>query len=146
MVLAIREPQRGQPSLTSSFAMKSLILIFPVLLGLFCWGCKSSQHPDVRRSSAGSPAKTFKGIELYSWRQQGTWVFALLPGTNREKPDEMVRAAPLQLTDLAKRFAGYAEGENIYWVIRDGFDRPEPAIIRQVQSAAGGSKVNLVIP
>jgi hypothetical protein len=80
------------------------------------------------------------------WKQDGIWLFALLPGTNRTKPEGMIKATPLKLLDLEECFAGYAEGENIFWVVDAKFGRPEAEVIRQVQSAALKSKVNLVFP
>ena len=127
--------------------MKKLVVVFPVVLALLCCGCPDSpRHSVPQSSSTGRAARAGKGVELYSWRQDGTWLFALLPGTNRAKPEGMVKAAPLKLPELEKSFAGYAEGENIIWVVETGFERPEPSIIRQVELAAQTSRVNLAVP
>jgi hypothetical protein len=124
--------------------MKTLLLALSVLLSA---GCASApEHPQERSKPTRATDRAFKGVEIYSWKQDGIWLFALLPGTNRTKPEGMIKATPLKLLDLEECFAGYAEGENIFWVVDAKFGRPEAEVIRQVQSAALKSKVNLVFP
>jgi hypothetical protein len=39
-----------------------------------------------------------KGYELYSWQQDGQWVFSLLVGTNREKTLDEIQSPQARLT------------------------------------------------
>ena len=127
--------------------MKTLLAISQgVLLGLFCGCISCTRRPAVQTSLARPTDRAFKGVELYSWKQDGDWLFALLPGTNGMKPEPVVKAGGLRLSELERRFAGCAEGESIYWLMENGFERPEPAIVKQVQMAAGRSKVILSVP
>ena len=60
----------------------------------------------------------FKGVELYSWQQDGTWCFSLLPGTNRNKEPSEVHhpsAAVCSVALLRARLATLAPGELVFW-------------------------------
>ena len=96
--------------------------------------------------------KAFKGVELYSWRgKEGAWLFALLPGTNRLKPESEVKQKENQILgvpELEQRFLKLAEGEQIFWFHRDpkAFEYPGEDITRDVTSAAKKAKVELHLP
>ncbi len=62
----------------------------------------------------------FKGVELYSWRDvaSGQCRHSLLPGTNRNKHLAEITAADtaiVDMTQLKKRVALLAEGEQVVW-------------------------------
>lgn len=61
----------------------------------------------------------FKGAELYCWQTEaGEWNFALLLGTNVDKPDDTIRAPSgtiKSLGALKTRLAVLAEGEWLSW-------------------------------
>lgn len=82
---------------------------------------------------AGDPArspKVPKGVELYSWQaDDGAWLFALLPGTNRVKPERLVKeVGPVikGVPALKDRLRELAEQEQVFWFHRDapGFVHP----------------------
>ena len=59
---------------------------------------------------------SFKGQELYSWKQGGHWNFALLMGTNRNKSWAEIEKASLGDVDqLEKRLDTLPGGEMIFW-------------------------------
>lgn len=61
--------------------------------------------------------QSMKGWELYSWRQDETWAFALLPGTNRLKTQDEVKAASVVGAEaLSLKVSSLANGEEIFWV------------------------------
>ena len=72
--------------------------------------------PPAGRARLSKPL--FKGVELYSWQQAGTWCFSLLPGTNRNKEPSEVRhptAAICSVALLKARLATLAPGELVFW-------------------------------
>lgn len=60
---------------------------------------------------------SFKGIELYSWQDAGTWNYVLLPGTNRNKTwTELQKASRLRSErELRTSLAQLAAGEQVFW-------------------------------
>jgi hypothetical protein len=89
-------------------------------------------------------AATFKGIELYSWKEAktGGWRFALLPGTNRNKfPDEILNATEIfdSVETLEQRISQLAPSEHISWGGLQDDDRfllpPQPTRARIVEHA-----------
>ena len=59
-----------------------------------------------------------KGAELYTWSEQGRWNFSLLPGTNRLKSREEIRAAASALEgarDLKRALGRLPRGETVVW-------------------------------
>ncbi len=69
--------------------------------------------PALAEERATSP--NFKGSELYSWRDGETWLYALLPGTNRNKTWSEVKSTPLNLEELKSCLKLLAVGELISW-------------------------------
>ena len=101
--------------------------------------------------AADRPAEKFvKGAELYSWQDPtGAWLFAILPGTDVFKPDELIKKTENQLKGqgaLEKRFMSLAEGESVTWVERKGFPLPDEKTIGHVVSSAKKAKVDLHVP
>jgi len=126
--------------------MKILIAATGLVLAVLCSGCASTGTRPRVQTPATRSGRAFKGFELYSWRTDGTWQFALLPGTNRVKPESMVKATPLTLAEIERRFDDHPEGENIFLVVEPGFESPDPTILRDLQAAARKSNVCLIIP
>lgn len=61
--------------------------------------------------------KSFKGWELYSWKEGDSWQYAMLMGTNRLKTCKEIKAAklPLTLAALETNFSNLAENEIVFW-------------------------------
>lgn len=62
---------------------------------------------------------SMKGWELYSWTEGKTWVYSVLPGTNRLKTKEEVIANTIKVcgTDSLKMLLGkFPEDEYIAWI------------------------------
>ena len=62
----------------------------------------------------------FKGVEMYSWRSRaaGSWHFALLVGTNRNKGVAEVLRGDVRIDGpaaLKERLGGYAPREQAFW-------------------------------
>jgi hypothetical protein len=78
----------------------------------------------------------FKGVELYSWKdQENHWAFAMLDGTDRNKTEAEVKAAknPIKgAEDLKEALARLAVGEHVFWTHRiEGFEFPPEAMQKQ---------------
>ncbi len=71
--------------------------------------------------AAGQPRlekPLFKGVELYSWRDNQVWKFSLLVGTNRNKTEPEIMAKSVAVTGLEPlkaRLATLAIGEYVSW-------------------------------
>lgn len=93
----------------------------------------------------------FKGIELYSWKDdKAGWVFALLDGTNRLKNEAEVKA-PAQwikgVAQLKKELARLAVGEQVSWSHQiSGFAYPPEPIIKEVMDWAKKQELKLYVP
>ena len=77
-----------------------------------------------------------KGFELYSWQENGTWVFAVLIGTNREKTLEEIQSPHARLNgldELKKVLTSIPAGEYVTWLSHDSLAFPPDDIIAQVQ-------------
>ena len=104
-------------------------------------------------AAAERPAsRAFKGIELYSWQDaQGSWVFAIVPGTNRRKSEAEVKRSENQIRDLSaleRRFGELAKGEQVYWFDSDtsGFTFPDAKARAEVLLAAKRAQIELHLP
>lgn len=92
-----------------------------------------------------------KGVELYSWpAEDGGWEFILLPGTNRQKPADSLRATTdraRSLMELSRRFRGLAVGESVYWMPRPdaGCRIPSPALTEEIRRSAASARVRLEV-
>jgi hypothetical protein len=85
----------------------------------------------------------FKGVELYSWQsaRSDEWVFALLPGTNREKTEPEIRrenGCILSAGELALAFERLGQGEEIFWLQNETWQMrlPSHEVVENVQAAA----------
>jgi len=105
---------------------------------------------DARADDGREAKPRFKGVEIYSWKDNtGDWRFALLTGTDDIKTEKQVKSAKDQVKgadNLKKALAGLAVGEQVCWVHRvPGFEFPPEATRKEIQKAAEGAKVNLRI-
>lgn len=64
-----------------------------------------------------SPKPNFKGMEIYSWFDQGHWRYALLRGTNRNQQRTELLKEPLQEPLLRERLGQLAVGETVSWML-----------------------------
>jgi hypothetical protein len=97
------------------------------------------------------PKPRFKGVELYSWKDdKGAWQFALLDGTNEEKEVQKVKVGPHVLAGKEKLVAAMkllAEGENVSWSHNiNGFEYPPKDDLKKIDAAAKDAKVTLSRP
>ena len=93
----------------------------------------------------------FKGVELYSWKDDtGTWNHVLLSGTNELKIEAEVKAAEGRVRGteaLKKALSRLAVGEQVTWMRRlEGFDVPTGDTRKEIEEAAKGAEVELRIP
>jgi hypothetical protein len=95
--------------------------------------------------------KAFKGMELYSWtNSSGEWVYALMPGTNREKTAaeiQNVKYVIPNISALEKRFSRLAVGEQVYWYAGfNDFPYPDKEIVNGVTLSAKKAQIELHLP
>lgn len=144
-----------------SFCRASPVLLVLLLVPI---GCDSRNGagpagPPAAGAAAPRAAKPlFKGVELYSWRNRrtGSCHFALLPGTNRNKPVSMVLAQAWRIDspdELKKRLSRYAPREQIFWHSRvDGpgqvpaeieFGFPDAKLVKDLRDHCRGLDIDL---
>jgi hypothetical protein len=98
------------------------------------------------------PGLATKGIELHSWQEShgGAWRFALLPGTNRSKSIDEIRAPATRIDDveeLKARLATLAAGEYVTWILRyENSSSPQPLIDDVARFARARSLHLTVVP
>jgi hypothetical protein len=64
---------------------------------------------------AAEGEKSFKGWELYIWKEGADWKFALLPGTNRLKDDGEIKAAAVTGLDaIEKKLDSLAAQQEVF--------------------------------
>ena len=93
----------------------------------------------------------FKGVELYSWKDDtGIWNHVLLNGTNRLKIEAEVKAAKGRVRSteaLKKALSRLAVGERVTWMrMLEGFDVPTGDTRKEIEKAAKDAEVKLRIP
>jgi hypothetical protein len=100
---------------------------------------------------AGQPIeraeKAFKGMELNSWKDQGsdTWMYSLMLGTNRNKSVTEIRAKGVSgLGDLKRQLGRLAHGEEVFWFSSQAFPHPDKARIEEVVQFASEFNVRVV--
>jgi hypothetical protein len=99
---------------------------------------------------ADRPARgQMKGMELYSWSEDGKWIFVLLDGTNRLKSEQEVKQSPKRsetTTALESRFMELAKGETVVWNFHfvPGFSFPDKETFAEVTSAAKRAEITLI--
>lgn len=118
---------------------------------LAAWGNDSFPGRGRASSIVATPKpaeKSFKGMELYSWKgPHGVWSFALLPGTNRLKTEDEVKKPENRIRGLAllkERLASLAKGEEVFWnAPAAGFELPDERIRTDIAAAAKKAGVEL---
>lgn len=90
-----------------------------------------------------------KGMEMYSWSDDGRWVFVLLPGTNRLKTEKEIKEHPHRIETVAgltTAFLQLARGEQVVWNFKfvPGFEYPDEKIVSDVVAAAKQAGITLI--
>lgn len=90
----------------------------------------------------------FKGVELYSWKdEKENWMFVLLDGTNRLKTEKEVKEAKNKVRGAEKlneAIARLAVGEQVSWTHRIGvFEFPPESTRQAIAKAAKDANVEL---
>lgn len=122
-----------------SYCLITTVLIAVVLCGV----CRADDKREER--------PRFKGVELYSWKDEaGNWTFVLLNGTNELKTEAKVKSAKNKVKGvegLNKALARLAVGEQVIWThpIR-GFEYPAKAMQDEIEKAAKQAKIELKTP
>jgi hypothetical protein len=100
-------------------------------LGLILAACRTASQPQVTPL-----AKSMKGYELYSWHENGRWLFSLLVGTNREKTLDEIKSSDTTLSDveaLIFMLEKVPPGQYITWSSRETLSFPPDSIIKQIE-------------
>jgi hypothetical protein len=92
----------------------------------------------------------FKGVELYSWKDNGgDWIFVLVDGTNRLKTEGEVKGSKNKVKsaqELKKALSGLAVGERVSWTHPiKGFEYPPEAMRKAIKKEAKDAKINLSV-
>jgi len=103
--------------------MKNYKYIFAILAVVAVFCSTSKTDPDTSAYSITNETRMakpmMKGVELYSWKnEKGEWNYALLIGTNTDKPDETIRLPSNTITsleELKKKLSVLAEREQVSW-------------------------------
>jgi hypothetical protein len=96
---------------------------------------ETTATPDVAPLLPQPGQGSMKGFELYSWSENGTWVFAVLVGTNREKTLAEIQAARLAgLNALQPVLEAIPVGEYVTWLASADLPLPPEEVIQQVQT------------
>ena len=125
--------------------MKPIVCLF--VTALAATSLSSNGRVDDERETK----PRFKGIELYSWKDDtGTWNHVLLSGTNRLKIEAEVKAAEGRVRGteaLKKALSRLAVGEQVTWMrMLEGFDVPTGDTRKEIEEAAKDAEVKLRIP
>ena len=110
--------------------VQRLLLVALLTSGLAACAGTDSSNPASTASPTTTPSlpRSLKGYELYSWRVDARWHFALLTGTNRFKtseeitngkdstaPDAMVRVRSVGVEGIKETLTRLPAGEEITW-------------------------------
>jgi hypothetical protein len=122
-----------------------------VLVVLACAAALVALAPASAADPQREPKPRFKGVELYSWKdEKGVWHFALLDGTNEEKDVQNIKVGPTVYTGKEKLIAALkvlAEGEQVSWFHNvTGFEFPPKEDIKKLDEAAKAAKIKLTHP
>jgi hypothetical protein len=88
-----------------------------------------------------------KGYELYSWEAAGTWRYALLFGTNRNKTRAELVAAATDLSTLQRQLSVLTVSEYVFWVpLPDGRSSlPDAEIVADVSDYCKARQLDLTV-
>lgn len=87
-----------------------------------------------------------KGYELYSWRINGDFRYALVPGTNRNKTWDEIHAAGIERKALEARLRKLAVGENVFWFHPKAMPLEYPPDVAAVRALCEGLQIQLTLP
>lgn len=119
---------------------------FTAALALIAILTLSCARPEANSRRAERPR--FKGVELYSWQDEGgAWTFALVDGTNRPKSADEVRSSPERIAGfdaLEAAFSRLAIGEQVFWLHHlAGLSLPGPELRARAEEAARRARIEL---
>ena len=115
------------------FIMKNISLLIAAIL-MFCnilllSSCSSRISTPTPDNSKQSIPPSMKGYEIYSWEEEGQWVFKLMTGTNRQKSIEeiMSNSETIQddawvnikingVDDLKTILEKLTKGDSLFWL------------------------------
>jgi hypothetical protein len=157
------KPRHISVNTPSAILVFSLAFCVLALLGTTDEGDKADMKSTKLQESSATDAATnnvperasrrsFKGMELYSWKDaKGEWVFALVLGTNRLKTESEIKKKENQILgtkELEKHFLQLAEGEQVLWFHRKpkGFAYPDENLIAEIADSAKKAKIELHFP
>jgi hypothetical protein len=119
--------------------MKSIVIYLLMALSLTT---QTTYAAEFER--AAGPA--FKGFELYSWkRSDGTWLYSLLPGTNRNKTkNEIVASSIADVSTLKRRLAALAVNERVFWSTLAGeLSIPDAGTVAEIKAYCASVQIDL---
>ncbi len=126
--------------------MKSVIVAILAALGM---GVTTpfTQADEPKRE----PHPRFKGVELYSWKDDKKgWQFALVSGTNEEKSANEIKNAATVYSGTEKLSSALnqlAQGESVYWThIVPGFAFPPKEDQETIEKVAKAAMITLRRP
>jgi len=96
-----------------------------------------------------SNEKKFKGVEMYSWKDNsGDWRFTIINGTNWKKTEDWIKKSTqdtVSMNGLQNKFLKLAKGQQVYWFHKDsdGFLYPPESYIDKIEALAKNSEVKL---
>lgn len=139
--------------------MKNIYVL--ILLGSILTCCSKELTKNTETNSQLTASDTskfdrsFKGWELYSWKENNVWKFSILPGTNRNKNLNEVLTASLKVTgvdSLKLLLARIPEQEYISWLEQAGRESagklaiPEAEVVNQIKVYCQSRKLNIYVP
>ncbi len=105
---------------------------------LFLTLCLLGTGQSVSAQSQGSASQhSMKGYELYSWRANDDWYFALLVGTNRLKTRDEVTAQRSRVGSveaLKEKLQKLPKGEEVIWSegLVHGMSFPADEVVKEI--------------
>jgi hypothetical protein len=128
--------------------LKNLVAAFTLIL-FFAVASGCHTRNDTEKPIMTSTAEAMKGYELYSWKTDDEWNFALLPGTNRLKTFAEVSSSDAlrDVNELKERLSQLTGGAEITWVAwtDDHFSLPAQSVIDEVSRACNDLGLTLTI-
>jgi hypothetical protein len=119
--------------------------LFCILSAVLTLVSVTALHADDEREQK----PRFKGVELYSWKVEGEWMFVLVDGTNEVKKTQTIKEAKNPITgvaDLKKALARLAVGEQVAWSHQQqGFEFPPKETRKEIKKAADAAEIKLRI-
>ena len=112
--------------------------------------------------------RSMKGYEIYSWQEDGGWIFKLMTGTNRQKTIEeiisnseaiqdgtLINIKIIGVDDLKKTLGNLPKEESVFWMSPNGLETtadqaipieyPPDAMIEDIRGFSEQIGVDLVL-